>query len=105
MVGGSEECERSVCVLLVPALAVAQQATHSDLRDELLEMGRTDQSVRERMMPLLREHPTGPWPDELVALVEEQDQIDKANMKKLEEIVGEFGWPGPNLVGIEASRA
>lgn len=94
-----------IICLVVPMLAVAQQATHSDLRDELLEMGRMDQSVRERMIPLIREHPTGPWPDELVALVEEQEQIDRANMERLEEIVSEFGWPGSDLVGIDASRA
>lgn len=93
-----------VC-LVAPMLAMAQQTINSDLRAELLEMGRKDQSVRERMLPLLREHPTGPWPDELAALAEEQEQTDRANMERLQEIVSELGWPGPDLVGIEASRA
>ncbi len=94
-----------LCLLILPLSVIAQQNTQSGLRDELLEMGRADQAVRERMIPLLREHPTAPWPEELVALVQEQERTDKANMSRLVQIVDQVGWPGPDLVGAEASRA
>jgi hypothetical protein len=79
---------------------------NEELRDELLEMGRRDQEIRERIVPLLatvdfEQPPTEEW----IALVAEQDATDQANLRRLEEIVNEFGWPGPALVGAEASTA
>lgn len=32
-----------------------------------------------------------------------QERIDLANMTRLEEIIGQYGWPGARLVGIKAS--
>src|SRR5687767_455451 len=36
---------------------------------------------------------------------EVQDEIDRRNMKRLEEIIQEHGWPGKSLVGEKAAGA
>lgn len=90
----------------LPFAGYAQPSLNEELRDELIEMGRRDQEIRERIVPLLatvdfERPPTEEW----IALVAEQDAIDEANIRRLEEIVNELGWPGPALVGVEASTA
>jgi len=90
----------------LPLTACQVSSVNEELRDELLEMGRRDQAIRERMVPLLaiidfEQPPT----QEFIALVAEQDAIDEANIRRLEAIVNEFGWPGPALVGTDASTA
>ena len=40
----------------------------------------------------------------LIAIVEKQDEIDKKNMARLEEIIKQYGWPGRSLVGEEAAN-
>lgn len=46
-----------------------------------------------------------PPTDEWIALVDEQDRLDEANGRRLEEIVAQYGWPTFDLVGQEASSA
>ena len=75
--------------------------TNVELRDELLALRESDQSGRTLLQEAAREH--GVNSPEVRALWEEQSQVDAKNMARLKEIVAEHGWPGPNLVGREAS--
>jgi hypothetical protein len=59
------------------------------LGDELVRMGKEDQRHRTET--------TIPW--------REQNAIDERNMKRLEEIIAQYGWPGRSLVGNEAALA
>jgi hypothetical protein len=86
-----------------PLMALGQ-ASNEELRAELLEMGKLDQGVRERIMVLLRDAgPDALSSDELRALAQEQQQVDEKNFLRLEEIVREHGWPNAELVGEEAN--
>jgi len=76
--------------------AVAQDRFNEPLRAELLEMGRRDQQVREKLIPLAFSARSGPPSQEAVALIAEQDQVEDANLRRLEEIVTAYGWPGKN---------
>jgi DNA-directed RNA polymerase subunit F len=75
------------------------------LRDELLEMGRRDQEIRERVIAIMPTIDLSAPTDEWRAIVDEMSSIDRENMRRLVEIVMEFGWPGRSLVGREASLA
>lgn len=91
-------------LLALPIMTNAQKGIEEDLRTELLEMGRIDQEVRDRFMKLLQTKPDLNEPsDEFLALVAEQNKIDETNFRRLEEIIKEYGWPGKDLVGEEAS--
>ena len=75
--------------------------TNVELRDELVALRESDQSGRALLQEAAREH--GVNSPEVRALWEEQSQVDARNMARLKEIVAEHGWPGPSLVGREAS--
>lgn len=77
---------------------LAQETVGEALRIELLEMAKRDQEVRERPLPPLNSPDVHP-------LIEDMSKIDQANFRRLEEIINEFGWPGRQLVGEEASTA
>ena len=78
-------------LLVFLALQIAQPG----LRDELLEMEKTDQQVRKKL----------DWINPQVALVEEMHRIDRKNAKRLAEVVDEHGWPGKSLVGEDGASA
>lgn len=80
-----------------------QPAPGIELRDELLEMGRTDQEAGKPALVLMQELPDAI--DEFMAAVEAQDRIHARNFSRLETIVAEYGWPGRRLVGEQASGA
>lgn len=83
--------------------AVAQDRVNEPLRAELLEMGRRDQEIREKLVPLFSAQSSLPS-EEVVALANEQRAVDEANISRLGEIVAQHGWPGKTLVGEEASN-
>jgi len=64
-----------------------------ELRAELLRRADRDQAARES---LPAEHGMREW-EETVA------PVDRANTARLQEIAGEHGWPGHQLVGEEAA--
>jgi hypothetical protein len=76
------------------------------LRQELLEMGKKDQQYRYRMMDLMKQGIGNPEvKKQFDAITKMIEQIDNANLKRLEEIIKEYGWPGISLVGKEAAQA
>lgn len=88
-----------------------QQAAASSnkiLEAELLKMGAEDQKYRgyiEAEMIKMSATGTNKASDEFIAAVKNQDEIDRRNMARLEEIIEQHGWPGKSLVGAEAGKA
>jgi hypothetical protein len=83
----------------VVAKTSAGEASKEDpgLRDELLERGKRDQDIRFEVIRLGNEHAP-------VDLRERMAAIDKENRERLKEIIHQFGWPGPELVGAQAAQ-
>lgn len=94
-----------IALTLMAFSAVSSAQTSSDtLQAELLEMGRLDQQVRERIMDLVSgSGPEALSSDEFRALADEQQQVDETNFLRLEEIIREHGWPSAELVGERAN--
>lgn len=74
------------------------------LRRELLKMQKEDQKYRRQASEVEKLKLA---PDEMQkrvsALWEKQAKADKKNIKRLEEIIGKYGWPGRSLVGKDGS--
>ena len=89
------------------------------LSKELIELGEHDQKHRTQMHEKMLEsnkrakekaqETSGslqPEVDqEFLELVKKQEEIDKKNIRRLEEIVAKHGWPGKKLVGEQAADA
>jgi hypothetical protein len=88
--------------------AVANNRTTGDarfaaVRTELLEILKTDQQYREQLDALQRAgNATSP---ERPGLVQKIRETDAVNLPKVEAILAEHGWLGPDDVGKEASGA
>jgi hypothetical protein len=71
-------------------------------------MGNEDQKYREELVARMKEL-SGPDKEgamkRFVLVVKKQNKIDKRNMKRLEEIIGRYGWPTKSMVGKEASES
>jgi hypothetical protein len=79
---------------------------NESLRQELLEMGKKDQQYRDMMIDLMKQGIGNPeTKKQFEAIKKVIDQVDNANLTRLEEIIKEYGWPGINLVGKEAAQA
>jgi hypothetical protein len=79
-----------------------------DLQTELVRMRAEDQRYRNQMQVEIMKMSslgTTQQSEQLIAIVKKQDEIDKRNMARLEEIIGQHGWPGRSLVGEEAANA
>jgi len=74
-----------------------------ELRAELEKMMDEDQKLRNRMDEVEKKY--GPNSKELAEVWKEQTEIDNRLLKRLEEIIAQYGWPGRSLVGAEASLA
>jgi len=78
------------------------------LHDELLKMGTADQEYRMILQTQFVKAPPQPGSQpsqETLALVRKQQEADQANIKRLEEIIKQHGWPGKTLVGEDASAS
>jgi hypothetical protein len=96
----------------VPGLAinltqdtVSSSAVDTALKAELLKMGEEDQRLRSTIQAHMKGEATDSTKDQIAELWKKQEEIDKRNMKRLEEIIKQHGWPGKSLVGEEASGA
>jgi hypothetical protein len=77
--------------------AAEASAKNPGLQQELLRMGALDQQHR-------ASRPVGhARPDS--ATLRRLREADRANLRRLEEIIAQHGWPGVSLVGEEGSRA
>ena len=74
------------------------------LQQELIKMGREDQKYRAKWQEMPAAERINPH-NKAAALMEKQNQIDKKNIARLNEIVQQYGWPGRSLVGEKGSSA
>ncbi|MFH2001574.1 MAG: DUF6624 domain-containing protein [Planctomycetota bacterium] len=75
----------------------------NEIRAELETMFKTDQSLRKECME--KEKKFGRDSKEVHDLWEKQIEIDKNNIKRLEAIIAEHGWPGRTQFGENAAMA
>jgi len=73
------------------------------VRAELEAMHETDQAQRQQMTKVGNEH--GQNSPEMTALWAKQTASDQHNIKRLEEIIAEIGWPKRSAVGERAASA
>ncbi|RXK55359.1 hypothetical protein ESB00_05530 [Oleiharenicola lentus] len=104
---------RVILVLLLLATGAAAEQSPADrtvgrpefaaVRTELLAIVESDQKYREAYNELARIHPV---PDaEMRTLTRNMQEADAANLPKLEAILAQHGWLGPDDVGPDASGA
>ena len=79
-------------------VAGAGATLNVELQTKLLAMGAADQSVRQNIRSSTSR-------EEFAALAEKLNAVDTRNLAELDKIVEQFGWPGTDLVGAEASQA
>lgn len=89
--------------LLVASNSLAQEreapsVASPELRKELLERVGRDQAIRNE---LIRSGVMHPDPKIEARMTE----IDSANTARMKEIVKQYGWPGPELVGVDGTEA
>ncbi len=99
---------RGACALLfvLPLCALAQDSAKARidaLRAELEAMHKTDQAHRLQTTKVENEH--GRNSSEMAALWATQMTSDQHNIKRLEEIIAEIGWPKRSAVGELAAQA
>jgi hypothetical protein len=76
---------------------LAPLVLNSSLRNELLERGKRDQEIRLEVIRQGNDHAPADVRERMIA-------IDKENREWLSEIIHQYGWPGPELVGVEATQ-
>lgn len=96
---------RSILAALIAIqLCACGTSQNAALRDEIIEMVRVDQLMRERVVAAMAHVDfDAPPTDDWIALVDEQNQLDESNGRRLEEIVELYGWPTIDMVGPQAS--
>lgn len=72
--------------------------TQPGLREELREMERGDQAIRNGLIKNGADHPDK-------AIEARMALIDSDNTTRMKEIVKRYGWPGPELVGRDGTDA
>jgi outer membrane protein assembly factor BamB len=80
-----------------------QSTEIKELRAELEKMLDEDQTLRTQTDDVEKKY--GHDSKELAALWAEQEGIDKKILRRLEEIIKQYGWPGESLVGADGSLA
>src|SRR5262249_29700038 len=78
------------------------------LQAELLRMEAEDQKYRGQMQAeIIKMSSSGTTEQskELKAILKKQNEIDRKNLVRLEEIIKQHGWPGRSLVGEDGSMA
>jgi hypothetical protein len=87
---------------------------HPDIRQELLTMLEQDQRIRQEHQTVFAKTATPPdrvfVPKEELdrknqELFEKMKQLDETHIARMKEIIGQYGWPGYDLVGQDGSQA
>jgi uncharacterized protein DUF6624 len=89
--------------MLVVAIAQGQTSTRGpasnpDLREELLKRVKQDQTIRNELIKKGAQHPDQ-------AVLARMQTIDSENTARMREIIKQFGWPGPEIVGEDGTEA
>ena len=75
----------------------AKPPTNPELRDQLLNMMKSDQEARKKLME------DNPADEEKKKLIEQMTKADEANREKLKQIIAKHGYPTISMVGDEAA--
>lgn len=75
------------------------RGSNPELARELLEMIKPDQAIRHKLEVLREDDP------KLHSMEQDMLSVDRRNQARLNEIISIYGWPGAELVGVEASSA
>jgi hypothetical protein len=98
---------RPLILLLAIASAVMvrgqERSTPDSVRAELEAMLETDQLHRSKLTELENTH--GKYSMQLKEAWSKQSDIDAHNIRRLEEIIADCGWPGIKQFGVKASAA
>jgi len=105
-----------LCLLLLSFLvalpARSQQAAIDtaeveapELRQELLAMSNADQEMRAELVELMQTSEGQPDMQVFMRMKARLDSLDAANADRVSEIIKEYGWPGPALVGRDGTEA
>lgn len=91
------------CILLLVGNAHAQEAAapsveNPALRQELLKRFEQDQAIRNELISKGVEHPDK-------SILARMEVIDTANRERMRDIIRQYGWPGPELVGKDGTEA
>ena len=100
--------------LILMGTSGCHRYAHPDLRKELLTMLEQDQRIRQEHQAIFVK--TATPPDKVFVPKEELDrknqelfekmkQLDETHTARMKEIIGQYGWPGYNLVGQDGSQA
>ena len=81
----------------------ASTAIDAELQTKLVEMGKQDQQIREKITPFVSSGNV--QSDDFKRIAQEMAVVDAANLAELKKIIELNGWPGRDLVGDEASNA
>jgi len=92
-----------VCFLFSASSSFAQLRDYGRiklpaLRKELLERLERDQAIRNEM---IQKGVSNIDP----SVADRMTEIDSANTARMKEIVKQYGWPGPELVGVDGTEA
>jgi hypothetical protein len=93
----------TLCFLLLLGNAFAQDPNkpavkEPALRDELLKRVEQDQAIRNELISHGVKSPDK-------TILARMQAIDAANTERMKAIVKRYGWPGPELVGVDGSEA
>jgi Family of unknown function (DUF6624) len=78
--------------------ASTKSVANPALRQELLQRVEQDQAIRNELIEKGIDHPDK-------SVLERMKTIDAANTERMRAIVGQYGWPGPELVGQDGTEA
>jgi hypothetical protein len=96
------------CPIILAQKTDKDSGVNRSLQRELIKLGKADQKYRwdiEKLAPQLAGPNQKKVTEKFIEVVKKQDAIDAQNIRRLEGIIGQYGWPGKRLVGTEASRA
>jgi imidazolonepropionase-like amidohydrolase len=100
---GGRMFDRTTLNRMLESVANAQEKSSppvadQELRQELLKRVDQDQAIRNELIEKGVVHPDH-------ALEARMSDIDSSNTARMREIVKQFGWPGPELVGKDGTEA
>jgi hypothetical protein len=97
------ELEKEQFLAKRPSLEPVTNITRPALQNELLQMEREDQAVRERFIAAINAHGGDLPMDDPARLA--ANHVDEVNLPKLKHIINQDGFPTTVMVGIEGVQA
>jgi hypothetical protein len=88
----------SAAVALQAQVPQKTAATNPTLRQELLSRAEQDQAIRNELISKGMDQPDK-------SILARMQTIDSENTRRMTEIIKQYGWPGPELVGEDATDA